>query len=183
MIARIKAIYLKYQEQINYMIFGGLTTAVNMITYYFLMLIPWFSEYDSSKSVFKGILDKGVGYLVANAIAFVVAVIFSYWANRNFVFRHKVHGFGAVLAQFFLFFWTRVLSFIVEEILLFTAVEKLAISEYVAKWPVAVLVVVINYAFGKLVVFRKPAVADGESLCGQEAGPSRADGPDGEARP
>ena len=162
MIARIKAIYLKFKEQIHYMIFGGLTTAVNMISYYFLMLIPWFSDNDSSKSIFKGILDKGVGYLVANAIAFVVAVVFSYWANRNFVFRNKVSGLEAIMRQFLMFFGTRVLSFIIEEILLFYAVEELGIGEYVAKWPVAVLVVVINYAFGKLVVFRKPKCLEDE---------------------
>ena len=186
MIAKLKAIYEKYREQIHYMIFGGLTTAVNMIAYYFLMFIPWFSDNDSSESVFKGILDKGVGYLVANAIAFVVAVIFSYWANRNFVFKHKVSGFGAILGQFFVFFGTRVLSFVIEEILLFTAVEKIGIGEYVAKWPVAVIVVVINYAFGKLVVFRKPAAVEGEA--GGDSGADEpdgkpADGFDGEARP
>ena len=47
------------------------------------------------------------------------------------------------------------LSFIIEEVLLFVLVEKLLVSEYIAKWPVAVLVVIINYAFGKLLVFRK----------------------------
>ena len=158
MIRKIVALYKRFREQIHYMIFGGLTTAVNMIAYYFLMFIPWFNASDNSVSAFGR--EYRIGYLVANAIAFVVAVIFSYWANRNFVFRHKVHGFGAVAAQFLVFLGTRVLSFFVEEILLFTAVEKLAISEYVAKWPVAIFVVLINYTFGKLVVFRKPKCAE-----------------------
>lgn len=155
MIDFVKKIYGKYKEQIHYMIFGGLTTVVNMIAYYFLMLIPWFSENGSVIRAFSK--EYTIGYLVANAVAFVVAVIFSYWANRNFVFKHKVHGLSAVLGQFFVFFGTRFLSFLVEEVLLFAAVEKIGISEYAAKWPVAVFVVVINYAFGKLLVFRKPA--------------------------
>lgn len=83
------------------------------------------------------------------------AVIFSYIMNRHFVFGNKVTTPRAVLRQFFDFFTTRLVSFAVEEILLFALVEYFKVSEYIAKWPVAVFVVVINYAFGKLFVFRR----------------------------
>ena len=147
MITKIKNLYFRYKELINYVIFGGATTVVNMVLYYILMLIPFFST-DISLEFFGSAYK--IGYLIANAIAFVGAVIFSYVMNRHFV-----SGAKAVARQFFSFFTTRLLSFIIEEVLLFVLVEKLLVSEYIAKWPVAVLVVIINYAFGKLLVFRK----------------------------
>lgn len=152
MITKIKNLYFRYKELINYVIFGGATTVVNMVLYYLLMLIPFFSS-DISLELFGNVYK--IGYLIANAIAFVGAVIFSYVMNRHFVFGNRVSGAKAVARQFFSFFTTRLLSFIIEEILLFALVEKLLVSEYIAKWPVAVLVVIINYAFGKLLVFRK----------------------------
>ena len=43
MITKIKNLYFRYKELINYVIFGGATTVVNMVLYYILMLIPFFS--------------------------------------------------------------------------------------------------------------------------------------------
>ena len=37
MIKRIKELYIKYKEIINYLIFGVLTTLVNLITKYILL--------------------------------------------------------------------------------------------------------------------------------------------------
>ena len=153
MLKKVKTLYFKYKELINYAFFGGATTVVNMAIYYLLMLIPFFSE---SVLAFRLMgREYGFGYLIANAIAFVGAVIFSYIMNRHFVFGNKVTTPRAVLRQFFDFFTTRLVSFAVEEILLFALVEYFTVSEYIAKWPVAVFVVVINYAFGKLFVFRR----------------------------
>ena len=152
MIQKIKSLYTKYRELINYAFFGGATTVVNMIAYYLLMLIPFFSA-GMTLTVFGR--EQDVGYLIANAIAFVVAVTFSYFVNRQFVFANKVTGAKAIVAQFFTFFVTRLVSFGIEEVLLYTLVEHIGVSEYIAKWPVAVLVVIINYAFGKLIVFKK----------------------------
>ena len=147
MIARIKAIYEKYKEQIHYIIFGVATTAVNWIAYYLLMLIPFFAPISET--------EKGLGYLLANAIAFVVSVVFSYWANRTFVFENKVRGAKNVLLQFSVFAGTRLLSFGIEEALMFLFVTVLGVGELISKVPVAIAVVVLNYIFGKFVVFRR----------------------------
>ena len=148
---KAKKAYRRYKQQIKYMIFGFLTTVVNMATYYLLMMIPWFSSDETINLLSE---EYAVGYLVANLIAYVVAMVFSYAVNRNFVFGNKVYGKGAVLKQFFLFLATRLAALVVEEALLFIAVEHLDISKFVAKWPVAIFMVLINYPLGKLVVFR-----------------------------
>lgn len=152
MFGKLKGLYFRYKELINYVIFGVATTVVNMVIYYLLMLIPFFSAHMAFTFLGK---EYEAGYLIANAIAFVGAVIFSYFANRHFVFANKVSGVRAVLRQFMTFFGTRIFSFVIEEILLFVLVELMTVSEFIAKWPVAVLVVALNYIFGKLLVFRK----------------------------
>ena len=153
MSGKLKSLFARYREQISYIIFGVATTVVNWIAYYLLMLVPFFASEETSVAIFGK--TYAVGYLIANALAFVVAVVFSYWANRNFVFENKVHGFGAILRQFLLFVGTRLLSFGIEEVLMFVAVEFVGMSEKIAKIPVAVIVVILNYVFGKLLVFRK----------------------------
>ena len=102
MITKIKNLYFRYKELINYVIFGGATTVVNMVLYYILMLIPFFST-DISLEFFGSAYK--IGYLIANAIAFVGAVIFSYVMNRHFVFGNRVSGAKAVARQFFSFFY------------------------------------------------------------------------------
>lgn len=150
---KLKHLYSAYREQINYLIFGVLTTAVNWITYYLLMLVPFFASGDTSVAILNK--QYRVGYLLANAVAFAVAVVFSYWANRRFVFEEKARTTAAVLRQFFLFAGTRLFSFAVEEALMFVFVELVGLGEIVPKIPVAVIVVVLNYIFGKFLVFRK----------------------------
>ena len=150
---KLKSLYLRYKEQINYIIVGGLTTVVNWLAYYLLMLAPVFASGENTVRVFGG--EYRVGYLLANALAFVAAVVFSYFANRNFVFENKVHGLGAVCRQFGVFVATRLLSFAIEEALMFAAVELAGLGELAAKIPVAVVVVILNYIFGKLIVFRR----------------------------
>ena len=158
MIGKLKALFARYREQISYLIFGVATTAVNWIVYYLLMLVPFFASGENTFAAFGQ--TYRLGYLIANALAFVAAVVFSYWANRNFVFGNKVHGAGAVLKQFLLFAGTRLLSFGIEEALMFVSVEFVGMGEKLAKIPVAVIVVILNYVFGKLLVFRKKKGGD-----------------------
>ena len=163
MIEKLKALYAKYREQITYIIFGFMTTFVNWATYYALMFIPWFASKETSVSLFGR--EYPFGYLLANAIAFVVAVIFAFIVNRRFVFRSTTTGFRAILSEFFRFVSTRLLSFAIEEVLLWVFVDKLfgtsgvafisEHAEFLSKIPVAAVNAVLNYLFGKFLVFRK----------------------------
>lgn len=158
---KAKKTYGKYKQQINYMIFGLLTTVVNMIAYYALMLFSWFERatlYFELKVQDQATYSREImfGYLAANLFAYIIAMIFSYVVNRNFVFKNKVSGTSAILRQFFLFLGTRIAALIAETALLFVAVDQLGISKFIAKWPVAIAMVLINYPLGKLVVFRDP---------------------------
>src|SRR5690625_7141818 len=62
-------LYYRYREIIDYIFFGGLTTLVNIVVFFiFDSLLSW-------------------PYLVANAIAIVLSILFAYVTNKLFVFK------------------------------------------------------------------------------------------------
>jgi putative flippase GtrA len=82
MMAGIKNLFLKYKELITYVVFGALTTLVNFVAFY----------------IFTGILGEKL-YLVTNAIAWVISVVFAYITNKLFVFESKSWNLKLVLKE------------------------------------------------------------------------------------
>ncbi len=146
MIEKLKSLYVRYKEKVNYLIFGVLTTVVNFIVYYPLILLV-----DKDCLLF----GKVPWYLVANVIAWIAAVIFAYIVNKKYVFESQKRGFANVAREFIAFVASRLFSLVVEEFLLWLSVDIAGIDERIAKIVVAVVTVVLNYITGKLLVFRK----------------------------
>ena len=71
---KLKALFFKVvtRETILYVLFGLLTTVLNLVS---------FKLFD--------LLLGGELYLVSNVIAWVLAVSFAFWANKVFVFESK----------------------------------------------------------------------------------------------
>lgn len=133
----MKELLLKYKEIIAYLFFGGLTTVVNIVVYF----------------VCTNVL--GLNYLVANAISWAAAVAFAYVTNRTWVFESKVRGFSAVLREITTFVGCRLLSGVMDMAIMFISVDVIGIPDSVAKFITQVVVVVLNYIFSKLIIFRK----------------------------
>ncbi len=142
---------LKYKEIITYVIFGGLTTLVNFLTF----------------TLFRALLGEEV-YLLNNAVAWFVSVVFAYITNKLFVFESKSFEAKILLKEVTEFFGARIFSFGVEEGGMWLFVDLLGFSDYsvsilgaeisgqlIAKLLLAVIVVIINYFASKLVIFRK----------------------------
>lgn len=138
MIDKIKTLLKKYEELITYVIVGGLTTVINFAVYYPLNGDPF-----------------NLNYLLANCIAWFAAMVFSYAANKIFVFKDNVRGFRAVSVQFLKFALSRLATLGIEEIFMYVFVDYIGISENIVKFPVAIVVIIVNYIFGKMMVFRR----------------------------
>lgn len=142
-------LYYSKREIMDYLIFGGLTTVVNWAAYVFcayFILIP--------------VLGKGTSTnaLVSNTIAWIVAVVFAYYTNRKFVFHSEVTEAKALFQEFMSFVGARVFSFLVEQIMFFVMVELMHSNDLVAKLIIGVVVIVLNYIFSKLWIFKKKNV-------------------------
>lgn len=125
------------REMINYLIFGVLTTVVNLAFYW----------------LFTDVI--GVYYITSNVIAWVVAVIFAYVTNKLFVFESKSWEFKLVLKEVISFGTARVLSLLFETGFLALTVEVMGVPKFIAKVIAAVFVVIINYVASKLFIFKK----------------------------
>lgn len=151
------------KEIVSYIFFGVLTTAVNLVTFYLFkklfISIGWDGILNTlliSAGWEKAVdfLSDGSDYLDANTIAWVAGVLFAFFTNKLFVFESKSWKPSVAAKEFAGFVGARVFSFVVESVLMFLMVTVLSWSELIAKIIVAVFVIVINYVFSKLFIFK-----------------------------
>ena len=128
--------YKKYREVIDYAIFGGLTTLVNLIAFYiFDTLIGW-------------------PYLVANAIAIILSILFAYVTNKIFVFRTKELGAKENVLEFIKFIGFRAVSGLADMMTMWILVDLITMDTNIAKLFTQFIVVVLNYVFSKFFIFK-----------------------------
>ena len=125
------------KEVFSYLIFGVLTTVVNIVVYY----------------VFNTWLQ--VNYLVSNAIAWIASVLFAYITNRKYVFESKN---TSMINELVKFIGARLSTGIMDMILMWLLVDILSMNSMVSKIVVNVLVIVLNYVLSKVFVFKKEEV-------------------------
>ncbi|MDF2842281.1 MAG: putative rane protein [Herbinix sp.] len=124
------------RETITYMIAGGLTTAVNFISY-------------------ESLYQIGLPNLTANAWAWVIAVTFAYIVNKISVFRAKSSGILEELLNIAKFFAARLITLGIEQSGMYYFVEQLGLHRLMVKASLAVIVIVLNYIFSKVFIFGK----------------------------
>ena len=137
MIQKIRILLEKYREIISYLFFGVLTTLVNFVVY-----LPVYNILGMSASV-------------SNMIAWVAAVVFAYFVNKIFVFRSLDWSRKTVLPELIKFVSARLLSGVLETGILLVTVDILGWNGNIWKFVTQILVVISNYVFSKLIVFRK----------------------------
>ena len=93
--------------------------------------------------------------LVVNVIAWIAAVAFAFVTNKLFVFESKERDKKTLFVQITSFVGSRLFSLLVEEGILALFVSILKYNENIWKLVAAVFVVIMNYFFGKFLVFRK----------------------------
>lgn len=129
------------KELISYVIVGGCTTLINFIIYWFVIEM------------------MNQGWLVANVLSWIGAVIFAFWANKRYVFK-SVNEAGKEAYQFFVL---RLGTLLVESGLLFIFIQLLSANEMLSKIIVSVITVVSNYGLCKFKIF----AGKGGNECGQ----------------
>lgn len=143
MIKFAMSMYKKYEEAVNYLFFGVLAFLVNMFAY---AAAAWVLGADN---------DSVVLVLVATAFAWVVAVLFAYWTNRTFVFKSNITDKAGVFKEFVNFISARVVTGLMELIIMYVMVDLADINDMISKFVCNVIVIISNYIFSKLWVFRK----------------------------
>ena len=135
MIAKIKLLFK--DEKIRYLFAGGCTTCVNIITFFLLRHLTG--------------LDRNV----CNFIAICLAICFAYFAAKFFVFNFKQNSVQGVILEIFRFVGARLFSMLVEILGFAFLCDSLRFSELPSKIFIQVIVVVLNYIFSKMFVFKQ----------------------------
>ena len=130
------------KETISYLIFGVLTTIINIVVF-------WFAERELAF-----IMSEDAASLVGNVIAWVISVAFAFVTNKLFVFESKSMAFKVVMAELTGFLIARLLSLAFDEGFMFVAIVLLGMNSLLAKIISNVFVVIINYVLSKFFIFK-----------------------------
>lgn len=122
---------------IMYLIFGVLTTILNFIVFLFC------------SQVLK------IDVLIANIIAWIAGVIFAFITNKFFVFESKTKDLKVFIKELNSFVASRLLTLGMEEIIIFIFITQLNFNSTIIKIIAQFLVIVFNYIFSKIFVFKK----------------------------
>lgn len=135
----IKNIYKKYEEIINYLIVGVMTTVVSLI-FYFISTRTFLDP------------EIPIQLQIANLIKWVTGVTFAYVTNKIFVFKSKRRDY---LKEFATFASSRVRTLLLDMAVMYIMVTVMGIYDLIATLVSQVLVTVGNYILSKLIVFKK----------------------------
>ena len=134
-------VYHKNEELWNYLIVGGLTTVVSLVTYFICT-----NTFCDPKIPLE--------LQTANIISWIIAVLFAYVTNRIFVFKSKCKGKMKV-KEFFSFIASRILSLLMDMGAMALMVSLLHWNDAIGKIITQVIVTIANYLFSKMFVFKK----------------------------
>lgn len=136
---KIKELYVRYKEIINYLIVGFLTTIVSLAVYYitvFTLLNP----------------ENSIQLQIANILSWIAGVAFAYFTNRKYVFESRNAN---KIQEATKFVSSRITTLVLDMLIMWLGVTILNFNDKIIKLISQVLVIVGNYILSKIFVFKK----------------------------
>ncbi len=148
LLKKVLELYLKHKEVLNYLIFGGLATLLNIVLYTVFSITFGFEAANSW----------------ANVLNNCICILFAYTTNRFFVFASKTKGNEAV-KEFVSFVSCRIGTLVLDVGIMYfgaTIIGGMYIpTEFLPIWGTGmkilanIVVVVLNYILSKLIIFKR----------------------------
>lgn len=132
----MKKMIEQYREQILYLLFGVVTTVVNILVFQICRMMQ-------------------MDLYLSNGIAWIISVLTAYVTNKIWVFESKTTELSVLISEVGKFFFARILSLGIDMGCIWLLVDVLKLSDFIGKVASNVVVVVANYFFSKLFVFNK----------------------------
>lgn len=127
------------REVFFYLVFGVLTTLVNIVSF----------------AILTRLLSAGT--VLSNVIAWFLSVLFAYVTNRRWVFQSKD---GNLFREAAAFFSGRIGTGVLDTVVMFITVDLLGWNDMVMKVISNVIVVILNYIISKFFVFKDGTVRE-----------------------
>lgn len=109
----------------------------------------------ANAAVYYGLLYFGISYLIANIFSILASKTTAYLICKFWVYRTTCANAREFFNELFKFIVTRGLTGLLDYFGLMLLVEVFGGNEKVCKIIVMIAVIVLNYVFGKLIVFTK----------------------------
>lgn len=129
------------RETVLYVVFGAITTVVNIVSFQFCFNL------------------LGIPTLIANGIAWILSVLVAYVTNKLFVFQSHNEHMGQFFKEMLMFFAARLLSFGIDELGMWLMVDMAHMGGGLSKVAMNVIVLILNYIFSKWFIFSSGAGA------------------------
>ena len=133
----MKKIIIKYKSIIAYLFFGVLTTLINWGSYFLCYNIVQIPNVPST------------------IIAWILAVAFAFITNKIWVFGSKSFNGKVLLYEIWTFLAARLITGILDVVIMYFAVDVFAMNSTVWKLISNIIVIVLNYIFSRLIIFKK----------------------------
>ena len=141
--------FQKHRSVLMYLFFGVVTTVINWGLKF--PLVPLFESFAPDGNEAQRVL---LGQ-IASLVAWIAAVFVAFVTNRVWVFDAKTKGASSYIRQLVSFYGGRVLTYGVEALSMFVFNQKLGYNLKVVTIITSIVVVILNYVFSKLFVFKK----------------------------
>ncbi|MBY0755894.1 GtrA family protein [Clostridium sardiniense] len=139
MLEKFIGLYNKFKEQILYIVFGVLTTAINIISFFLCTRL------------------FGIGLMASNIIAWIASVIFAFVTNKIYVFDSRNYSLKVVTKELVDFTISRGATGVLDMGLMYLFVSVIHIEDMASKIIINIIVIILNYILSKLYVFKKRA--------------------------
>ena len=137
MMKKIIELFFKYKAPILYVIFGGITTVINIVTYWLC--------YD--------IISMNND--ISNILAWIFSVLVAYITNKIWVFESVTRCFKALIYEMVSFVSCRIATGLIDLAIMHIAVVMLHLPGVPFKVIANIIVIILNYVASKLFIFRK----------------------------
>lgn len=134
---KIKELFIKYKELINYGIFGVLTTVINYVSYI----------------IFTRVFNLEI--FTSNLLAWILSVMFAFITNKIIVFESKEFTLKTLVKEGIAFTVARILSLLLDMLILYIMVDIMGISDLIVKIISNIIVIIVNYILSKFLIFKK----------------------------
>ncbi len=128
--------YNKSREVLLYLVFGALTTLINIVVFYICRKLK-------------------LEIYLSNIIAWILSVLFAFITNKIFVFESKNKNKKDSIKEMLSFFTFRILSLIFDMAFMYLMIQIIMCNEMFSKILSNVFVIILNYIFSKVFVFKK----------------------------
>ena len=150
-----RLLFLRFRPYVLYCIFGVCTTTIELGLYYLML----------GTQVFSGAVVAGheVDYLLASVLAWICAILFSYFTNRKWVFDSRKKG-AKMFLELLRFALGRLITLGLQTVCLWLLVDTLHWNKYLVRLPLLVIITILNYIISRMFSFgKKPPMPEKET--------------------